>query len=71
MTMGWGPWEVNPNPVLNAGVDSGRAIAAPILSATQDNNRLDTDDGAASVYDSRVSLLGTSDALAPSDFFLI
>jgi hypothetical protein len=71
MTMGWGPWDVNPNLVLNAGVDSGGAIAAPIFSAIQDNSRLDTDDGATSVYDSRVSLLGASDALALSNFFLI
>jgi hypothetical protein len=55
----------------NDEVDSGGAIAAAIISATQDNDILDTNDEAANLCDGSVCLLGTSDALAPSDFFLI
>ena len=68
---GWGMWEVNLSRTLDAEVDSGGAIAGIIISATTDDNRIDTNDGTATLCDGSISVLGTSDALVPSDFFLI
>ncbi len=42
---GWGRWEVNLSHTLDAGVDFGGAIAGSIISATTDNNRVDTNGG--------------------------
>jgi hypothetical protein len=54
-------------------VESGRdgAIAGIVIAATTDNNRLDTNDEAANLCDGSVGLIGTSDAIATSDFFLV
>jgi hypothetical protein len=54
----------------NDEVDSGGAIAAAIISATQDNDILDTNDEAANLCDGSVCLLGTSDAPRSERFLL-
>jgi hypothetical protein len=71
LRLAWQIAKASDSIMSNDEVDSGGAIAAAIISATQDNDILDTNDEAANLCDGNVCLLGTSDALAPSDFFLI
>jgi hypothetical protein len=70
---GWGVWEVNLGRTPDAGVNSGGAVAGSIISATTDNNRVDTNgEETNTLLSGGISVIALpSDALVASDFFLI